>query len=298
MENETVANECVSVTDPGCVKDGLAVEDVNMNNSTEEIVVEYNHEDYAHLIGDGFSLSKTEEKAPEPIRKAKKKTSKSLQRRPGSMPPFGLFTQENRAKLQKENPELKFGDLGRKLGEMWKAFGEEEKEGYRSRAKEISDRRFIGWRKSDEKRRQEEHKNAKLQTVISTKKINPNCNLKLFAPQVSITSSNTDGSQARGLVSQELELNLPRGITVSRVEPDAVNMPRGITVSRANPDIEILGERTTRKSETGGRALGKNLGVGCGRAVLNSQVAGQQFGKSWTTRGGGVQGNAIGTLLL
>ena len=25
-----------------------------MNNSTEEIVVEYNHEDYAHLIGDGF----------------------------------------------------------------------------------------------------------------------------------------------------------------------------------------------------------------------------------------------------
>ena len=95
METQTIANENVSVTDPGCVKEEVAVEDVNMNNSTEEIVVEYNHEDYAHLIGDGFSLSKTEEKGPEPVRKAKKKSSKSQQRRPGSVPPFGLFTQEN-----------------------------------------------------------------------------------------------------------------------------------------------------------------------------------------------------------
>ena len=49
------------MTDQGCMKEEVAVEDDNMNNSTEEIVVKYNHQDYAHLIGDGFSLSKTEE---------------------------------------------------------------------------------------------------------------------------------------------------------------------------------------------------------------------------------------------
>ena len=67
-------------------------------------------------------------------------------------------------------------------------------------------------------------------------------------------------------------------------------------MSRADPEIEILGEGTTRKLETSGRGLGKKLGVGFGRAASNSQVAGQQFGKSWT-RGGGVQGNAIGRVV-
>ena len=33
------------MTDQGCMKEEVAVEDDNMNNSTEEIVVKYNHED-------------------------------------------------------------------------------------------------------------------------------------------------------------------------------------------------------------------------------------------------------------
>jgi hypothetical protein len=37
-----------------------------------------------------------------------------------------------RAKLQADDPEMGFGDLGRRLGEMWHSLTEEEKEDYRS----------------------------------------------------------------------------------------------------------------------------------------------------------------------
>ena len=36
-----------------------------------------------------------------------------------------------RAKLQADEPEIGFGDLGRRLGEMWHSLKEEEKEDYR-----------------------------------------------------------------------------------------------------------------------------------------------------------------------
>ena len=47
------------------------------------------------------------------------------------MPPFALFSQEMRAKLQNDEPDISFGDLGRRLGEMWHALTEDEKEDYR-----------------------------------------------------------------------------------------------------------------------------------------------------------------------
>ena len=40
--------------------------------------------------------------------------------------------QEMRAKLQADDPEMGFGDLGRRLGEMWHSLTEDEKEDYRS----------------------------------------------------------------------------------------------------------------------------------------------------------------------
>ena len=78
---------------------------------------------------------------------------RALPKRPGAMPPFALFSQEMRAKLQveiclliclfyvfqliaqAEDPNIGFGDLGRKLGEMWHALDENEKEDYRRRAR-------------------------------------------------------------------------------------------------------------------------------------------------------------------
>ena len=39
--------------------------------------------------------------------------------------------QEMRAKLQADEPDIGFGDLGRRLGEMWHSLKEEEKEDYR-----------------------------------------------------------------------------------------------------------------------------------------------------------------------
>ena len=38
-----------------------------------------------------------------------------------------------RTKLQSEEPDIGFGDLGRRLGEMWHSLKEEEKEDYRFR---------------------------------------------------------------------------------------------------------------------------------------------------------------------
>jgi hypothetical protein len=43
-----------------------------------------------------------------------------------------LLMQEMRAKLQADDPEMGFGDLGRRLGEMWHSLTEDEKEDYRS----------------------------------------------------------------------------------------------------------------------------------------------------------------------
>ena len=69
-------------------------------------------------------------------------------KRPGAMPPFALFSQEMRAKLQADDPEIGFGDLGRKLGEMWHALKEEEKEDYRKRAREVADAKMKSWKET------------------------------------------------------------------------------------------------------------------------------------------------------
>ena len=42
------------------------------------------------------------------------------------------FSQEHRAKVKEENPDLTFGGIGKKLGEMWRALSEEEKASYKT----------------------------------------------------------------------------------------------------------------------------------------------------------------------
>jgi hypothetical protein len=46
---------------------------------------------------------------------------------------FMLFSKENRAGIKEENPEITFGQIGKKLGEMWRALDDKEKESFKSR---------------------------------------------------------------------------------------------------------------------------------------------------------------------
>ena len=47
---------------------------------------------------------------------------------------FLFFTAEMRPKLKSEHPELSFGDLGRKLGEMFRGLDESKKQKYEAMA--------------------------------------------------------------------------------------------------------------------------------------------------------------------
>lgn len=44
-----------------------------------------------------------------------------------------LFSKEHRAKVKEENPEITFGGIGKKLGEMWRALTDKEKQAYKDR---------------------------------------------------------------------------------------------------------------------------------------------------------------------
>ena len=46
---------------------------------------------------------------------------------------FMLFSKEHRAKVKEENPEITFGGVGKKLGEMWRALSDKEKQAYKDR---------------------------------------------------------------------------------------------------------------------------------------------------------------------
>jgi len=45
---------------------------------------------------------------------------------------FMKFSQEHRAKVKEENPDISFGGIGKKLGEMWRALSDKEKESYKA----------------------------------------------------------------------------------------------------------------------------------------------------------------------
>ena len=78
----------------------------------EEIVVEYNHHDYVDLVGPMWY----------PLAKSVPAVSATdFLKKPGALPPFALYLQEQRPKMQAEHPDISFGELGKRLGEMWHA---------------------------------------------------------------------------------------------------------------------------------------------------------------------------------
>jgi HMG (high mobility group) box len=46
---------------------------------------------------------------------------------------FMLFSKEHRSKIKEDNPEMSFGQVGKKLGEMWRELTDEEKVAYKER---------------------------------------------------------------------------------------------------------------------------------------------------------------------
>jgi hypothetical protein len=46
---------------------------------------------------------------------------------------FMKFSQEHRAKVKEENEGITFGQIGKKLGEMWRALTDEEKEAFKTK---------------------------------------------------------------------------------------------------------------------------------------------------------------------
>ena len=42
-------------------------------------------------------------------------------KKPGALPPFALYLQEQRPRMQAEHPDITFGELGRVLGESWRS---------------------------------------------------------------------------------------------------------------------------------------------------------------------------------
>lgn len=52
------------------------------------------------------------------------------------MSAFMLFSNEQRNKIKADNPESSFGEIGRKVGEAWKALSEKQKQTYVKKAEE------------------------------------------------------------------------------------------------------------------------------------------------------------------
>lgn len=62
--------------------------------------------------------------------KKKKKKAKDPNAPKKAATSFFIFSNEMRPKLKAENPDLKFGEVGKKLGELFRALSPEEKEKY------------------------------------------------------------------------------------------------------------------------------------------------------------------------
>tara|TARA_B100000674_G_C37879030_1_gene933385 strand:+ start:1044 stop:1472 length:429 start_codon:yes stop_codon:yes gene_type:complete len=90
----------------------------------EKVCIELNQKDRIEELCDKFLDKSVKLKAKKDPNKPKKaKTS------------YMFFTNEKRKDVQDKYPELKMGDISKKLGELWKEISEEDKEKYR----ELSD---------------------------------------------------------------------------------------------------------------------------------------------------------------
>ena len=57
-----------------------------------------------------------------------------------AMTAFFYFSTEMRPKIKKDNPDMSFGDLGKKIGELYRALSADEKKRYEDMAKKDKER--------------------------------------------------------------------------------------------------------------------------------------------------------------
>ena len=112
----------------------LSTFQANMNNAINE---------YASQIATKFNINQEElvqlwnnmnDSPVKGLKKPKKvkKKSKGKKKKSG----FILYSMENRDKLKEKNPEMKFTDISKLLGQNWKSLSDEEKEVFNKKARE------------------------------------------------------------------------------------------------------------------------------------------------------------------
>ena len=94
-----------------------------------------------------------------PSRKAKgegkKGKKEKKEKKPHAKSAYIFFVQDKRASVVNENPEMKFTDISREMGKMWRAMGEKQKAKYVKLA-EADKERVIALKKELEKEKKEE----------------------------------------------------------------------------------------------------------------------------------------------
>lgn len=130
---------------------GMAVTEIakiigaKWNGLTDEEKVEYNQqaqedkERYKRDMADykppeGFDASGASSSSPTKAKKKRVKKDPNAPKKP--MQAYFLFSQDQRAKVKAENPDLGTKDIARQLGQMWKAMSEEDKKPYAAKAAE------------------------------------------------------------------------------------------------------------------------------------------------------------------
>merc|ERR1739848_766801 len=87
-------------------------------------------------------MGKTEEYATfkkNSFKKKFKKAPKDKNAPKKPLTPFFIFSQEKRAEVVKAHPEMKLAQIGKKMGEMWQALTQEEKDAYIARQKKAKE---------------------------------------------------------------------------------------------------------------------------------------------------------------
>lgn len=80
----------------------------------------------------------TRRPAPTQVKKKRQKKDKNAPKR--GLSAFMFFSQAERSKVLADNPGIAFKDIGKQLGERWKALSKEDKEPYEAQAKEDKER--------------------------------------------------------------------------------------------------------------------------------------------------------------
>jgi hypothetical protein len=70
-------------------------------------------------------------------KKAKAKKDPNAPKKP--LTSFMLFSNENRSRIQKENPSMTFGELGKKIGELFRGLSSSEKQKYEDMSKKAKE---------------------------------------------------------------------------------------------------------------------------------------------------------------